>query len=80
MSIAMAVFVPLAGKVSDRYQPALLAAVGSAILAAFLSLCFRGALLQWAPLYLFAIGLGFALFIVHCLDVGSAWGGLCRGC
>jgi len=73
MSTAMTVFVPLAGRLSDRYQPALLAAAGSAILAAFLFLYFRGALLQWAPLYLFAIGLGFALFIVHYLDVGFAW-------
>jgi len=64
MFIAIAIFAPLAGRLSDRYQPALLAAAGSAILAAFLFLYFRGALLQWAPLYLFAIGLGFALFIV----------------
>jgi len=64
MSIAMAVFAPLAGRLSDRYQPMLLAAVGSAILAASLFLYSRSASLQWAPLYLFAIGLGFALFIV----------------
>ncbi|ABO09371.1 MFS transporter [Pyrobaculum calidifontis] len=64
MSIAMAVFAPLAGRLSDRYQPALLAAAGSAILAASLFLYSRGTPIQWAPLYLFAIGLGFALFIV----------------
>jgi len=48
-SIAMAFFAHLAGRLGDRYQPALLAATGSAILATSLFLYSRGASIQWAP-------------------------------
>ncbi|MEM1598675.1 MAG: MFS transporter [Pyrobaculum sp.] len=61
-AVSMAVLAPLAGRIADKLTPAPVAAAGAALLAAALFLYSHH--IDVAPIYLVAMGAGFALFIV----------------
>ncbi len=63
--VMMALFSPLAGKLSDRVEPRLVASAGMALTAlglAFLAFISRDTSLVWIVSGLMILGLGFALF------------------
>lgn len=63
-AVAMATLAPVAGRLSDKTSPSAVAAAGASLLAASLYAFSQAPAPSTAPLLLFLIGVGFALFIV----------------
>ncbi len=63
-ALAMAIFAPVAGRLSDKTSPSAVSAGGAALLAASLFAYAHAAVSSPSPHLLFLMGVGFALFIV----------------